>query len=113
MPASAEPPSAPEALASAQVALRAWRAAHPQATFYEIEVETERQLARVRAALVGELARAGPAEAARPTCPHCGRSMHQVGRQARTVLLPHDEAVRLEGSRYRCPACGTGLFPPR
>ena len=113
MPPIPDPPPAPEVLASAQAELHAWRAAHPQATFYEIEVETERQLARVRAALVGELVRAGPVEVARPACPHCGQPMQKVGRQARTVLLPHDEALTLEGPRYRCPACGTGFFPPR
>jgi YgiT-type zinc finger domain-containing protein len=112
MPPLPDPPSAPEALAEAQAALRAWRAAHPQATFYAMEVETERQLARVRAALVGELVRDGAAEAARPSCPSCRQPMQQVGQQHRTVLLPHDETVTVQGPRYRCPACGAGLFPP-
>lgn len=107
-----DPPSAPDVLARAQAELRAWRAAHPEATFYDIEVETERHLARVRAALVSEVGRDGAGEAARPSCPDCGTSMQQVGRQERTVLLPYDEALTLAGPRYRCPACGAGLFPP-
>ena len=104
---------AAEVLTEAQAALRAWAEAHPEATLYEMEVATERQLARVRAALVGEVVASVGTAPARPGCPHCGATMQQAGRQERTVLLAHDEPLTLAGPRYRCPACGAGLVPPR
>lgn len=105
--------SAAAVLEEAQAELRAWFAAHPQATLYEMEVATERHLARVRAALVGELVATAGTATPRPTCPDCGVAMQQAGVQERTVRLAHDEPLTLHGSRYRCPACGAGLFPPR
>lgn len=115
MPGPPDALPAAEVLADAHDELRAWRTAHPQATFYDIEVATERQLARVRAALVRELVSEpvpGPAPAGRPRCPACGVTMQQVGQQERTVRLAHDEPVAVRGPRYRCPGCGAGLFPP-
>lgn len=99
-------------LEEAQAELQAWFAAHPEATLYDMEVATERQLARVRAVLVGDLVAGAGAAADRPSCPDCGAPMQQVGTQERTVALPYDEALRVQGPRYRCPACGAGLFPP-
>lgn len=112
MPMTPAPRSAAAVLDEAQAELRAWFAAHPQATLYEMEVATERQLARVRAALVGELVASAGATTERPTCPACGGPMQQAGTQARTVALPHDEPLTVAGPRYRCPACGAGLSPP-
>ncbi len=109
---SPDPRSASDALGTAEAELRVWRAAHPHATFYDIEVETERQLARVRAALVSELVQDGADEVARPACPTCGEPMQQVGQQERTVSLAYDEPVTVRGPRYRCLACGAGIFPP-
>lgn len=114
MPMNPIPPSAAAVLAAAQAELQAWRTAHPAATFYEIEVTTERCLARVRAALVAEVVQAGAGATTEcPVCPTCGEPMQQVGQQKRTITLAYDEAVTLQGPRYRCPACRTGLFPPR
>jgi len=112
MSPTSEGRSAASVLAEAQAELRTWAAAHPAATLYEIEVATERQLARVRAVLVGEVVAHTGTTSKRPACPHCGKPMQQVGHQARTVLLPADEPLALRGPRYRCPACGAGLFPP-
>jgi ribosomal protein S27AE len=113
MPTSPDRLSAATVLAEAQAALRAWATAHPQATLYEMEVATERHLARVRAALLGEVVATTSAPSARPTCPDCGAPMQQAGQQERTIALPHDETLSVRGPRYRCPACGAGLFPPR
>ncbi len=113
MPTIPEPRSAAAVLEEAQAELRAWAAAHPAATLYEMEVATERHLARVRAVVVGEVVATVDQEPARPACPECGVAMQQAGMQARTVRLAHDEPLTLQGPRYRCPACGAGLFPPR
>ena len=112
MPTTPAPRSAAAVLEEAQAELRAWFAVHPRATLYEMEVATERQLARVRAALVDELVASAGATTERPACPACGAAMQHIGTQARTLALPHDEALTVAGPRYRCPACGAGLFPP-
>lgn len=91
--------------------LRAWRTAHPEATLRDIEVATDRYFARLRADLVTELAQQGTGKT-RPRCPTCGIAMQGVGQRTRTVLTTQNEPLMLQGQRYRCPACGTGLFPP-
>ncbi|MDQ3694704.1 MAG: hypothetical protein M3464_13920 [Chloroflexota bacterium] len=113
MPTTPESRSAAAVLDEAQAQLRAWSAAHPEATLYEMELATERQLARVRAALVQELVATAGTGVARPTCSACGAAMQQVGMQERTVALAYDVTVAVRGVRYRCPACGAGLSPPR
>jgi YgiT-type zinc finger domain-containing protein len=92
--------------------MRAWSVAHPQATFAEIEVEGTRQVAAVRTALIGA-ALASRDAAPAPECPACGRTMIRNGTRTRTLTTSHAERVTLTGPRYRCPACGTELFPPR
>jgi hypothetical protein len=101
----------PGAVAGARAALGAWRAAHPQATFGEMEEAVEAQLHQVRAALLAELAAAVPVP--RPAaCPRCGGALRGKGEHARTVVLPGDATVALRREYLHCPACGTGLFPP-
>jgi transposase len=100
-----------KAFAATTERLRQWRATHPTATLREIERETDRQLARVRADLVASVAQTG-ATAARPDCPHCGQPMRRVGVRQRTVTTTQEEHLHLAGARYRCSACGAELFPP-
>ncbi|MDQ3694873.1 MAG: hypothetical protein M3464_14795 [Chloroflexota bacterium] len=97
--------------ADVQAQLRAWRAAHPRATFAEIEAAIDHYLAPVRTALLAEAAQAA-AVPARPDCPCCKVPMQQVGQRQRTVRTAQDQAVTVQGPGYRCPACGAGLFPP-
>ncbi len=107
-------PDRPETGAAhpAREAMRAWRAAHPDATFAEIEVEATRQVAALRADLIAAAVAAGdPPEA--PACPTCGRSMDRNGTRTRTITTSGPEAVTVRGGRYRCSACGVELFPPR
>lgn len=94
-------------------ALRAWRQAHPTATLREIEDEVDRQLGALRAALVGAVAAEPGPRAAPPSCPSCGRRMHRD--RVRTVRqeTAHGSTLELAGQTWRCPGCGTGLFPPR
>lgn len=113
MSATPAPRSVATVLDEVQAALHAWHAAHPQATLYDMDVATERQLARVRAALVSELVTEAGAAEPRPVCAACGEAMQQVGRQERTVTLGCDEPLTIAGPRYRCPACGVGRSPPR
>jgi YgiT-type zinc finger domain-containing protein len=96
-----------------------WRAAHPQATFAEIEAEVEAQLARLRVRLLEDAALASRAAdlaaqpaSERPPCPACGQSLEPRGRQTRTVTVRGDQAVHLRRSYAVCSACGAGLFPP-
>ncbi len=110
MPIPTEEPSAPETFGAATEQLRQWRAAHPTATLREIERETDRQLARVRADLVARIAQ-GSERPARPDCPSCGRLMRRVGVRQRTVTTAQEGQLHLHGARYRCSACGTELFP--
>lgn len=92
--------------------MRGWRTAHPRATFVQIEEEATRQVAALRAALIQEALDAGEPAAA-PRCAACDREMVRNGMQARTIITSQREEVAVRGRRYRCPACGAGLFPPR
>jgi YgiT-type zinc finger domain-containing protein len=91
-----------------------WRAAHPRATFAEIEAAVEERLAGLRARL---LERAALASAAtdlreRPACPQCGGAGRARGKRKRRLAVPGDRVVELERTYAVCPRCGTGRFPP-
>lgn len=97
--------------------MRDWEAAHPEATFAEMEAAVEAQLARLRVQMLEELAgaqaareRQGPE---RPACPECGARMQWRGQHPRAVLVRGPGTVTLRRGYAVCPACGAGLFPPR
>jgi hypothetical protein len=98
--------------------LVAWREAHPKATFTEIEEELDRQLNRVRARVLGDLALASAtADLAtsgveRPRCERCGVALQGQGQEERGVVTQGGVEVRLERSYATCPQCGDRLFPP-
>jgi ribosomal protein S27AE len=100
--------------------MKEWRLAHPRATFAEIEEAVDAKFDAARARLVGELAQAsraadqgGQAEADRARCPDCGGRLRPRGRGERAVVVRGGEEVRLRRDYAVCPACGTGVFPPR
>ena len=99
--------------------MRDWRAAHPQATLHEIEAALDERLARLRVALLAEAALASPAAdwttppTAAPACPQCGTPLVARGKQTRHLQAPGGGDLALTRSYATCPACGTGLFPPR
>jgi ribosomal protein S27AE len=96
-------------------ALDAWRQAHPKATWAEIEAAVEAQLGPLRAALLRETAMASDAaQLARdvPACPECGGRLTAAGARRRRLRSEEDVVLELERTYARCPACGTGLFPP-
>ncbi len=99
--------------------LRDWRAAHPRATFAEIEAVVDERLNGMRARLLEDLALAsGATEVAaasgqeRPHCPGCGGALQARGRGERTVITQGDRPIRLRRSYAVCTACGSGHFPP-
>lgn len=95
--------------------LAAWRQAHPTASWAEIEAAIDAQLSQLRARMLGETAQASDAatlEGASGTCPDCGASLQAAGSRQRRLCTEHDRAIDLERTYARCPACGTGLFPP-
>lgn len=97
--------------------LRAWRREHPHATFDEIDAEVARQYAQLHAQVVAELSGAGGrdegAEADVVGCPACQAPMQRRGQRTRQVLTRRGVAAELVREYYACPACGTGVFPPR
>lgn len=102
-------------LAQAREALRQWRAAHPQATFTEIEMAVDAEMQRVRAQLVTEAAgcAAEPATPSTALCPHCGQRLHARGKRTRSVTVAGEQRVTLKRAYLVCPGCGAVLFPPR
>ena len=108
-----------EDAASVWVGLADRRAAHPKATFREIEAELDVRLNQVRARVLADLALASAAadlqvasRAERPRCAACGTVLHARGTSDRTLLTQGGAAVRLERSYATCPRCGDGSFPP-
>jgi ribosomal protein S27AE len=96
-----------------------WRAAHPRATFGEIEAALDERLNEVRARVLADLAlassaadlRAANAEE-RPRCERCGAVLQARGRSERGVVTQGGAEVRLVRSYATCPRCGGGSFPP-
>jgi hypothetical protein len=92
--------------------MTAWRQAHPQATFADMEREATRQVSALRAELIAVAIAAGEPETA-PACPTCAQPMVRVGDRTRTITTSGAEPVTVTGGRYRCSVCGAELFPPR
>jgi ribosomal protein S27AE len=96
-----------------------WRAAHPKATFSEIEAALDERLGQVRARVLADLALAsaaadvaGEADGERPQCARCGSELRARSRSERTLLTHGGGEVRLERTYAACPTCGDGTFPP-
>lgn len=97
-------------------ALDAWRQAHPRATWTEIEAAIDAQLGPLRAQLLGDTAMASEAtdlSGERRVCPDCGARLQAAGARRRQLRGEQEIPIALERSYARCPACGTGFFPPR
>jgi ribosomal protein S27AE len=96
-----------------------WRAAHPKATFSEIETALDERLNQVRARVLADLAMASTAadvqtgtQAERPRCERCGRVLQARGPNDRTLVTQGGAEVRLRRTYATCPQCGVGSFPP-
>ena len=92
---------------------QAWYDAHPEATYYEMEME----LRKHRRQLMGEtmeltLQRGDlGASVERPRCERCGREMVFKGYPGKEVHGLEGEA-EIPRAYYVCPSCDTGVFPP-
>ena len=102
--------------------MKEWQEAHPHATLDEIEVAVAVHWARVQAkvAEASVQTRAAPPintqpAAERPCCPECGHALQLQGRgrHRRRAQTTGNQEITLEREYAVCPACGTGLFPPR
>jgi ribosomal protein S27AE len=96
-----------------------WRAAHPKATFSEIEAALDERLNQVRARVLADLAMASTAAdlqaasgAERPRCERCGVMLQARGQSERGVVTQGGAEVKLRRSSATCPRCGDGSFPP-
>lgn len=96
-----------------------WRAAHPKASFAEIEAAVDERLAGMRARMLEAAALASAAadlssseHEERPVCPNCGHALEARGQRERQLRVPGQQTVHLRRSYATCPACGAGLFPP-
>jgi YgiT-type zinc finger domain-containing protein len=107
--------------ATAEAALAeiaAWREGHSTASFDEIEAAVTERLRPLRARVLTDAMQAGaqaafaPGDGPRPRCPACGERLRAKGRKRRTVRTLQGEAITLERTEARCPACGAGFFPP-
>ncbi len=85
--------------------MREWRRQHPKATLQEIETALDKELARLRAQMLQDLALTSPradlpsmCETERPTCPTWGVRLEAQGIQTRTLLTEHDQAIKLSRS---------------
>jgi ribosomal protein S27AE len=108
-----------EAAESVWTGMADWRAAHPKATFSEIEAALDERLNQVRARVLADLAMAsaasdvaGASAAERPRCDRCGGELQARGPSERTLLTQGGAEVRLRRSYAACPRCGDGSFPP-
>ena len=100
--------------------MREWRSQHPKSTLREIETELDTRMAHMRARMLEDLALqstaatwAVSAQLHTPTCPQCGTPLAERGQHPRTLLTQGGQQITLERSYGVCPACNSGLFPPR
>lgn len=97
-------------MADLEQEVRDWHQAHPRATLSEIEGELDRRLQAARAAFLSDVA-AGAAKDAR--CPQCGGTMVARGSRERTLTTQGNKPLSLTRRYLHCPACESGLSPPR
>lgn len=109
-------PLAQEVLSS----MKEWRLNHPTATFSQIEAALDERLAPLRARILQDAAMASDTTSFRqdastkpPACPSCGTPLHSRGEATRHLQTNAGQEIALTRSYATCPACGTGLFPPR
>lgn len=99
------------AVTAVETELRAWRAAHPQATLTEIEHALDARLDLARAALLAEVAPDAVADDV--CCPDCRGPLVGRGSRTRMVRAGGDAPLVLTRPYLTCPACGAGVSPPR
>ena len=108
-----------ESFEQASERISEWRGEHPRASFTEIEHTVDAELARVRVAMIQDLAHESAltdikqlAPAERPKCPGCGRPLSANGKDSRQLITTYEQVVELERSKGYCRHCGVSFFPP-
>ncbi len=96
-----------------------WRKQHPKATLREIEEEVSKQMYRLGAQLIQDVAHKSeatdwtkPSASQAPCCPQCATALVSRGKRKRRLQSGGGAQVELERSYGTCPTCGVGLFPP-
>lgn len=100
--------------------IKAWRQAHPTATFVDIEEQVHSRLMELEAHVLQEAASASESQAWSlssdtpvPLCPTCAVPLQARGQRERTLHGNGSQSVTLKRTYGICPRCGSGLFPPR
>jgi ribosomal protein L34E len=76
----------------------------------DIALVTREQVGQaLTGSLIAQQAERG--EAALPSCPACGQTLHPKGKKGRYLRTRSGEA-RIERAYFYCAACKRGLFPP-
>lgn len=108
-----------ESFQQASERISEWRGKHPRASFTDIENTVDEELARVRVAMIQDLALASAltdikqlAPEERPKCPGCDRPLSANGQQSRQLITSYDQVVELERSKGYCRRCRVSFFPP-
>ena len=86
-----------------------WRAAHPKATFSEIEAALDEADLALASATADVREASGEA---RPRCERCGVMLRSRGQSERKLLTQGGAEVPLLRTYIACPQCGDGSFPP-
>jgi hypothetical protein len=94
------------------VRLRAWRAAHLEASFDEVGDQVTRERQQLMAVLLGELAAQPEEVLAAAVCSSCGQELAPKGKQVRGVSHLEGEVPVVREYHY-CDECQSGFFPPR
>ncbi len=99
--------------------IKAWRRAHPKATFVEIEAEIHRRMMQLEAQVLQDAAQESSSRAwgratgqEGPPGPTCGVPLQARGTHRRTLQGNGGERVTLTRTYGTCPSCGESLFPP-
>jgi RNase P subunit RPR2 len=99
--------------------MKEWRRQHPKATLREIEEEVSKQMSRLGAQMMQDVAQSSTAtdwtsqpRAKAPRCPQCGTALVSRGKRRRRLQSSGGAEVELLRSYGTCPTCGVGLFPP-
>ena len=92
-------------------ALQAWRKAHPEAGWSEMDRAIEEQLDQVRRQAWERLTTDLEDNEQKRTCPACRGSCDARGEAERVLTLPGNESLRLRRQYVVCRACGLGRFP--
>ena len=99
--------------------MKAWRLAHPKATFREIEQAVEERVNRLKARMLQDVALASAAsdwtqdtEAQRPVCPECGTQRPRAWHTRAEASCPRRTGHHPRAHVWNLPDLWGRAFPP-